>query len=118
MEIPVYEFIPNESGCYSFQANQDLLTLTKYEIVKESDILWNLADKTSYLNQLKTGDRILIEKFYSRFHEIKGGALIKYNHFPELGIASDKRQELKTNNFSKSHLQSNRLQFLLKQKNK
>jgi hypothetical protein len=96
MEIPVYEFIPNESGCYSFQANQDLLTLTKYEIVKESDILWNLADKTSYLNQLKTEDRILIEKFYTRFHEIKGDALIKYifENYPYYAIHSATAERL------------------------
>src|ERR1035437_3588213 len=96
MEIPVYEFIPTESGCYSFQANQDLLTLTKYEIVKESDILWNLADKTSYLNQLKTEDRILIEKFYTRFHEIKGDALIKYifENYPYYAIHSATAERL------------------------
>jgi len=77
-DIPVYEFILTESGCYSFQANQDISTLTKYKLVQESGSLWNLADKISYLNQLKTEDRILIEKFYSSFHELNGDGLIKY----------------------------------------
>jgi len=78
MDIPVYEFIPNESGCFSYQANQDLSTLIKYKIVKESEDIWYLTDKTSFLNQLKAEDRTLIEKFYTRFQEIKGDALIKY----------------------------------------
>jgi hypothetical protein len=96
MEIHIYEFIPTESGCYSFQANQDLSTLTKYKIVKESEILWNLADKTSYLNQLKADDRILIEKFYARFHEIKGDALIKYvfENYPYYAIHSPIAEKL------------------------
>ena len=77
-DIPFYEFIPYKFGCYSFQANQDLSTLNKYKIVKESDIFWNLEDKTNYLNQLKIHDRILITKFYQQFHELRGDALIKY----------------------------------------
>ncbi|MDR3666962.1 MAG: DUF488 domain-containing protein [Ignavibacteriaceae bacterium] len=75
---PFYEFIPYKFGCYSFQANQDLSTLNKYTIVKESDNFWNLEDKTNYLNQLKIHDRILITKLYSQFRELRGDALIKY----------------------------------------
>jgi len=90
MDEPVYEFIPNEFGCYSFQANQDLSTLTKYKIVKESGDFWNLADKTDYLKQLKTDDRILIDKFYTQFHRLKGEALTKYvfENYPYYAIHS------------------------------
>jgi hypothetical protein len=90
MDTPVYEFIPIESGCYSFQANQDLSTLTKYKIVKESDLLWCKEDKTDYLKQLKTVDKILVEKFYSGFYKLKGDALIKYvfENYPYYAVHS------------------------------
>lgn len=89
-DTPVYEFIPYKFGCYSFQANQDLSTLTKYKLVNESDIFWNLEDKTNYLNQLKISDKILLTKFYERFHELKGDTLIKYvyENYPYYAINS------------------------------
>ena len=95
-EAPFYEFIPYKFGCYSFQANQDLSTLNKYKIVKESDIFWNLDDKTNYLNQLKIHDRILITKFYAQFHELRGDALIKYVYekYPYYAIHSTIAEKL------------------------
>jgi uncharacterized protein (DUF488 family) len=95
-EAPFYEFIPYKFGCYSFQANQDLSTLNKYKIVKESDIFWNLEDKTNYLNQLKIQDRILITKFYAQFHELRGDALIKYVYekYPYYAINSTIAEKL------------------------
>ena len=96
IDIPVYEFIPYKFGCYYFQANQDSSTLAKYKIVKESDILWNLEDKTNYLDQLKTHDKILITKFYTRFYELKGEALIKYvyENYPYYAIHSTNAEKL------------------------
>jgi hypothetical protein len=96
MGLPVYEFIPNNPGCYSFQANQDLSTLTKYKIVKESEGLWKLANKTSYLNQIIADDRNLIEKFYTRFNELKGDDLTKYifENYPYYGIYSPDAERL------------------------
>jgi len=89
-EEPDYEFIPYHYGCYSFQANQDLSTLTKYKIVEGSESHWNLIDKTNYLNQLKTADKIHLTKLYSRFTKLKGNALIKYvyENYPYYAINS------------------------------
>lgn len=96
MEIPEYEFIPTKSGCFSFQANQDLSTLTKYKIVKESEGFWKRTDKTSYLNQIKAEDKDLIEKFYTHFNELDGDALLKYifENYPYYGIYSKDAEKI------------------------
>ncbi len=85
-----YDFIPYKFGCYSFQANQDLLTLSKYNMVEESGNSWNVKDKTKFLNQLKTKDKILVANFYKRFNKIKGNSLIKfvYENYPYYAINS------------------------------
>jgi uncharacterized protein (DUF488 family) len=82
---PYFEFIPYKFGCFSFQANQDLSTLTKYNLVEESEKSWQLIRidrhakrKINYLSQLKTPDKILITEFYQQFKTLKGNELIKY----------------------------------------
>jgi uncharacterized protein (DUF488 family) len=75
---PFFEFIPYKYGCFSFQANQDMSTLAKYNLVNESEKTWQIKRKINYLNQLKPSDKILITKFYQRFKSLKGNELIKY----------------------------------------
>jgi len=75
---PYFEFIPYKYGCFSFQANQDMSTLTKYNLVYESEKYWQLKRKINYLAQLKTSDQILISKCYQKFKSLKGNQLIKY----------------------------------------
>ncbi len=87
---PFFEFIPYKYGCFSFQANQDMSTLTKYNLVVETEKHWNINDKTNYLKQLKTGDKILISNLYNKFKQLKGNELIKYvyEHYPYFSINS------------------------------
>ncbi len=75
---PFFEFIPYKYGCFSYQANQDMSTLTKYDLVDETEKHWQLNRKVNYLNELKTSDKILITKFYQRFKTLQGNELIKY----------------------------------------
>jgi uncharacterized protein (DUF488 family) len=87
---PFFEFIPYKYGCFSFQANQDMSTLAKYNLVNESEKTWQIKRKINYLNQLKTSDKILITKFYQRFNSLKGNELIKYvyENYPYYAINS------------------------------
>jgi len=78
VEIPFFEFIPYKFGCFSFQSNQDLSTLTKYGIVKDIDKHWNVVDRTDYLSQLKTNDKIRLSLFHTKYNKLKGNELIKY----------------------------------------
>ena len=96
---PYYEFIPYMYGCYSFQSNQDLSTLTKYKMVEGTEFQWSIVDKTNYINQLKTGDKILLAKLYSKYSNLKGDALIKYvyENYPYYAINSKKAKGLLSN---------------------
>jgi uncharacterized protein (DUF488 family) len=93
---PYFEFIPYKYGCFSFQANQDLSTMTKYNLVAETDKHWQLVDKTNYLYELKLNDRILISKLYQKFNSLKGDELIKYvyEHYPYYAVHSLKAKGL------------------------
>lgn len=75
---PVYEFLPYHYGCYSFQSNQDLSTLTKYKIVKNTDSHWTVVDKTKYFDQLNASDKNLLLSLHHRFNKLKGDDLVKY----------------------------------------
>lgn len=75
---PFFDFVPYKYGCYSFQANQDMNTLTKYNLVEEKEKQWVINGRINYLNKLKTGDKILLTDLYQEYHSIKGEELIKY----------------------------------------
>src|SRR5690554_2591380 len=50
-----YDFVPYKYGCFSFQANADLNTLTKYELVTQDDKSWVFSGGTNYFETLKIG---------------------------------------------------------------
>src|SRR4030042_199709 len=63
-----YHFVPYKLGCYSFQANADLLTMIKYHQVVEEKQCWQKIDKTDYVSELKVFDRKAlraIKNFYA-----------------------------------------------------
>jgi len=54
----VYDFVPYKYGCFSFQANADLSTMIKYNLVSSDDNRWTLEDNdTDYISQLKDNDK-------------------------------------------------------------
>lgn len=93
---PFFEFIPYKYGCFSFQANQDLSTLTKYNIVEESEKSWKLKDEANYLNSLKISDKILVAGLYKKYSKLSGSQLVKYvyEHYPYYAIKSTIAEEL------------------------
>jgi uncharacterized protein (DUF488 family) len=95
-ENPYFEFIPYKYGCFSFQANQDLSTLTKYGLVEESEKYWKLKGKTNYLSKLKTGDKILLTNLYQKYKHLNGNELIKYvyEEYPYFAINSLKAKSI------------------------
>lgn len=60
-ESPAFDFVPYRFGCFSFQANQDLVTMKKAGLLEEYSLdgfqYWQKADKTDFALQLKKGDR-------------------------------------------------------------
>ncbi len=88
---PVFHFIPYKYGCFSYQANQDISTMIKYEQIEEVNSKWKVIDKQNYINQLKDEDRYELVKLYNNFKDIKGDELIKfvYKNYPFYAINSE-----------------------------
>ena len=59
---PAYYFVPYKFGCFSFQANADLATMTKYNQVKTEGSSWKKTDNIQYINDLKKKKRQTIKK--------------------------------------------------------
>ncbi|MCF7793204.1 MAG: DUF488 domain-containing protein [Candidatus Cloacimonetes bacterium] len=54
---PSYDFIPYNYGCYSFQANKDLLLMSQfYNLIGENETEWILKTNDSYINELNSYD--------------------------------------------------------------
>lgn len=60
-----FDFVPYRYGCFSFQANQDLLTLGKYDLVKsiatQKSSNWVLNGDTNFYSELKKEDQSAIK---------------------------------------------------------
>ncbi len=93
---PVYEFIPYKYGCFSFQANQDLATMKKYNQIEESGNNWKITDGTDYLSQLNMQDRIGLVNFTNKYRSLRGDDLIRfvYENHPYYAINSSIAQSL------------------------
>ena len=89
-EKKTYDFVPYKYGCYSFQANQDLLTLKKYGIVDSNDKIWRKEDSYDYLNELNREDKKIIKDFKIIYGKKTNSDLIKltYERYPYYAINS------------------------------
>ncbi|KAF2334751.1 DUF488 domain-containing protein [Flavobacterium ginsenosidimutans] len=85
-----YDFVPYRMGCFSFQANADLLTLKKYGNVSESDKSWKKEDDVNYLNELTKEDKKIISDFRIIYANKTSEDLINltYKRYPYFAINS------------------------------
>jgi len=85
-----YNFVPYKYGCYSFQANADLTTMKKYNLVEESKKYWIKKDSKKYLNDLSKEDQDLIITLKNEFGSFNTIDLIKYTYinYPYYAINS------------------------------
>lgn len=99
-----FDFVPYKFGCFSFQANADLLTLKKYGIVTESDKFWKKEDEVNYLNELKIEDKKTINDFKIIYANKNSDDLIKltYKRYPYYSINSTVAEKHLTNEELKS----------------
>jgi uncharacterized protein (DUF488 family) len=92
--IKTYDFVPYSFGCYSFTANQDLLTLKKYGIVEElthqSTQFWVKSDKIDYTVSLSIQDFECLKILKRDFSLFNQEELIKYTYlnYPYFAINS------------------------------
>ncbi len=89
-EKPSFDFVPYKYGCFSFQANADLKTLTKYQQVKEEEKNWFRTDSTSYISELKASDKKALSDISKLYRNKSSSELIDltYKRYPYYAINS------------------------------
>jgi len=87
---PDYYFVPYKFGCFSFQANADLITMTKYNFVKTEGKCWVKTDNEKYLLSLKDRDRQAIRYIKLKYGDKNVDELIRltYVMFPYYAVNS------------------------------
>lgn len=98
-ERAAYDFVPYRYGCYSFQAEADKKTLTKYGLLREND-RWVLARKRRMPTGLHPRDAAAIDRVVQQVGDLRGSDLVAhvYREFPYYAIHSEVREELLTAN--------------------
>lgn len=97
-----FDFVPYKYGNFSFQANQDLLTLCKKKIVIEeaktrgSD--WIINSDEAFFPTLKKEDQAAIKQVKKEVTELNQKELVKYTYikYPYFAIKSQIAEELLT----------------------
>lgn len=98
--VKAYDFVPYRYGCFSFQANQDLLTMAKYgylEIAEQKNGRFiQLKENGKYLDMLNKADRQALLDVKTKFGSMTQTDLIRYTYqkYPFFAINSSIAGEL------------------------
>lgn len=89
-ESASFHFVPYKLGCYSFQANADLKTLSTYKQVSDNECFWEIIDDKYYFPDLKKIDKAALKNTVSRYGNLDRDKLIKltYTNYPYYAINS------------------------------
>lgn len=84
-EERIYDFVPYKYGCFSFLANQDIVTLAKNGFLSidkntYSDCKYSLVAKMNCIQDLTMFDSILIKKIKKKFSGFSQDELIAYTY--------------------------------------
>ena len=66
-ETPSFDFVPHKHGCFSFRANADLKTLSKYEQVSDQNKAWKKTEVKSYVTELRRDDKQALTKLKKNY---------------------------------------------------
>lgn len=85
-----FYFVPYKFGCYSFQANADLKTLSKYKQTINTEEYWELIDNRDYFSELNSKDRAAIRYVKSEYGKYNCRELVKitYKKYPYFAVNS------------------------------
>ncbi|WP_338768541.1 DUF488 family protein [Bernardetia sp. ABR2-2B] len=79
-----YDFVPYKYGCYSFQANQDLNTLSKYGLIeketKNNQSTWKLIENDSMVYKLNKEDKQFILDIKKEIEFLPLNKLVKHTY--------------------------------------
>jgi len=89
-KVPAFHFVPYKFGCFSFQANADLMTLGKYELTSESDKSWKKTDSKDYLPELNFNDKSAVLFVKNHYGTLSNNELLRltYIKYPFYAINS------------------------------
>lgn len=107
-EKKAYDFVPYKYGCFSFQANQDLMTMVKRGNVSKDNHTWKCIDTEDYTSQLKRDDKSTISWVINNYKDFNAEDLIKetYRNYPFFATKSKIAERvLTTNELSKVNAQ-------------
>lgn len=97
----IYDFVPYKYGCFSFQANQDLVSLSKngYITTDQNEGIergYRLNYKLDMMNLLNIFDRELINQLYNDFGQMGQDELVAYTYrkWPYTAINSVIKEKL------------------------
>ena len=95
----IYDFVPYNYGCFSYTANNDLLSMEQKEICSETDkhIVLN-KQETNYFDLLKEADKKILLKIKKQFGNMSADDLMRhtYINYPYWATKSKKAKELLT----------------------
>lgn len=98
---PTFDFVPYKYGCFSFQANQDLSTMKKYELVTSTEqgrkTVWSLLDAgRGFFDVLKAPDQTAIHRIKAKTIDWDQRNLIRftYDQFPYYATKSHIYKEI------------------------
>lgn len=97
-ETKSFDFVPYYYGCFSFQANQDIMTMTKQGMLSESESRISLVDTKDYLQYLTIFDQSIIRGIKEQFGGMALNDLIRYTYinYPFYAIKSTIAKEILT----------------------
>jgi len=88
---PAFDFVPYKFGAYSFRANADARTMTKYGMVSTtSEKFWKKETEEDFFFALKKKDQLVLDTVEKRFGNFTGRNLIDYTYrkYPYYAINS------------------------------
>jgi len=85
-----FDFVPYKYGCFSFQANADLGTLSKYGLVTTTEQFWKKETPENFLVALRKSDADCIQVIKQLYGQKTSDELIAltYRKFPYYAIKS------------------------------
>jgi len=93
-----FDFVPYYYGCFSFQANQDIITMTKQGLLAESESRISLVDNKDYFQDLTVFDQSIVRGIKEEFGGMALNDLIRYTYvnYPFYAIKSTIAKEILT----------------------
>ena len=89
-EVKTFDFVPYQYGCFSFQANQDIVTLKTYGYVSSDKKNIKLEKNENFFSQLNLFDKQFVLEIKEQFANLSQTDLVKYTyvHYPYYAIKS------------------------------